>query len=100
MKEASRKLNKDNFNKKQVENLIKTTSLNLILQSNHIVKETGSTAMINLQGVGVLTCLTINSIYTRINQTKLKIYLPHITTVLNKEIKDKRNETKHNSKHI
>ena len=32
MKEASRKLNKENFNKKQVENLIKISPLNPTLQ--------------------------------------------------------------------
>ena len=38
----------------QVENLIKINPLNLVLQSNHTMKEIGPTAMINLQGASVL----------------------------------------------
>ena len=57
MKEKSRKNNKENFNKKQAENLLKITPLKSYstnLFSNHTVKETGPTTMTNLQGASVL----------------------------------------------
>ena len=79
MKAASRKLNKDNFNRKQVENLIKKTlkSYSTNLFGNHTVRGTSPTTMINLQGASILpqklTHLTLNSMYKEINQTKLKI---------------------------
>ena len=44
MKEASRKLNKDNSFKSQSPNIF----------SSHIVKETGPTTITNLQGASVL----------------------------------------------
>ena len=64
MKEASRKLNKDNS--------FKFYSTNIF--SNHTVKEIGPTTMTNLQGASVLpwklTHITLNSMYKEINQTK------------------------------
>ena len=85
MKEASRKINKDNFNMKKVEKLSRKASRKLNkdnsfksystnLFNNHTMRGTNPTTMINLQGASILpqklTHLTLNSMYKEIKKTK------------------------------